>query len=361
MCRPPRRGGYLRRAGRTAVPPVLPAHAHPGLPSGRTGGESPSTATSSTQPLENRTRTPCEHYSHPFVSAGASGYMESPTQKSQGQRFQFSGETHAASRYATVQFAIQPAGEYLRVDVRRATHRRRVAEQAGDLLHAGGQNCLLGSFAAFVGQRRGRKDGDGVDGTSPGAEVLGRELAAGDFPEVVVDHAGVDGLTLSLVVQILEKPLTGQVLAFASGLHQPAVVERHVTPLAALAAKVELDATLSRGDVAGAQGGQAEGVVFLRVSVVTHADHGLFEQAHHEREHLVAGQAGQGEILAQASAQAWQRFAEFQDPFELVTVAYAAPFRVIPVLLAQPRIASGGLEVAALAGTDPYLRIGRRK
>src|SRR5690606_32921996 len=76
--------------------------------------------------------------------------------------------------------------------------------------------------------------------------------------------------------------------------------------------------------------------------------------------HLLARQAGQGEIGTDPAAQLRQRASEGDDAVELVGVAQRAPVRVVAVLLAAARIASGGLQVATRRRADPDLAIGRR-
>src|SRR5689334_10695034 len=82
------------------------------------------------------------------------------------------------------------------------------------------------------------KERDRADRRTPGAEILGSEalaVAAHRLAQVVVDHAGVDRLTLAVVVDILEKLLTGQLLAAANDAREPAVVQHQLLHAPALA------------------------------------------------------------------------------------------------------------------------------
>ena len=59
-------------------------------------------------------------------------------------------------------------------------------------------------------------------------------------------------------------------------------------------------------------------------------------------------------------AQRGQRGSELDDVFVLVLVAQLAPFRVVAVLLAAPRIEPRRLDVAVRRGADPDGFVGRR-
>src|SRR5687767_12336997 len=63
--------------------------------------------------------------------------------------------------------------------------------------------------------------GRGQDGPGPGAEVLGREVAAGDLAEVIVHVAGADVARLAVVAYVREQLFAGQVLAAFDDPRQP--------------------------------------------------------------------------------------------------------------------------------------------
>jgi hypothetical protein len=109
-----------------------------------------------------------------------------------------------------------------------------------------------------------------------------------------------------------------------------------------------------------AQRGQAEGTVVARVGRVADAHQGLGHHRHHDRQYLLAREAGQAQVLAQAPTQPGQGRTELHDPVVLALAAGLDPARVVAVLLAPARIAAGGLQVTARVHADPHLGVGRR-
>src|SRR5258706_624669 len=129
---------------------------------------------------------------------------------------------------------------------------------------------------------------------------------------------------------------------------------------AALAPEREAQRRALHADVAPAQRGQAVGAVGARVLVVADPDQGLVEQANHGREQLAAAEISRAQVALDALAQLGQRLAELQHPAEFRLVARFPVRRVVAILLAAPRVASGGLDVPGGVGTDPNFGPGRR-
>src|SRR5690606_37009 len=262
-----------------------------------------------------------------------------------------------ATRCRTLHAAVAPAGEHDRIDVGLAAHRRRVAQRGGDLAHDGvlngGQRTLARRFASC----RHRQAGAGQtlerrQRAAPGAEVLRTELAARGLVQVGVDLARLHRGQLAVVVAILEQRLPGELLATPQQPHQARVVEDDVVVLPALAAEAETGAaTAQELDMAVAQRSQAEGTVVARVFGVADPDQGLAHDRHYHRHYLLARKARARQVGAQAPAQLRQCLAERDDAIELALAAHLAPARVVAVLLATARIASGGLDVPARIGT----------
>src|SRR4029450_1301858 len=97
----------------------------------------------------------------------------------------------------------------VRVDIAPAADRRRIAEPRRYRDHRRGE-AALGVALLRV---RGRQREGGENRGAPGAEVLGGDLLAGDLAHVVVDVCRVDGLPLSILVEVLKELVTGQVLS----------------------------------------------------------------------------------------------------------------------------------------------------
>src|ERR1051325_11292137 len=99
--------------------------------------------------------------------------------------------------------------------------------------------------------------------------------------------------------------------------------------------------------------GQTEGFVLAGVFFISDAYEGSLQQPNNCRQHFLPRQTRQFQVLSNSPANIWQRFGELSESPELVFVAYLAPAFVVPVLLATPRIATGGLDVTIRQGTNP--------
>src|SRR5690606_35303740 len=108
------------------------------------------------------------------------------------------------------------------------------------------------------------------------------------------------------------------------------------------------------------KGGEPERIVLLGIALVADAKARRLQQPHQDREHLVAGQAREREGRAHPSPDRRQGAREYEHAVELVRLADLAPARVIAILLAPARVASRGLQVAALVAADPDAGPGRR-
>ena len=130
--------------------------------------------------------------------------------------------------------------------------------------------------------------------------------------------------------------------------------------LATLAAKGESDLGADDVDVPVAQRGQPVGPVLLAVLIIPDADSRIFQQADDAREHLLPRQSGSFEVAVRLFADLRQRLGKGEHAVVLDRVADLAPMRVVAILLAAPRVASGRLQVATRVGTDPDIAPGGR-
>src|SRR5688500_9915194 len=258
-----------------------------------------------------------------------------------------------------MQPASAPRGGHERMDVRGAAHRRRVAER---LRHRGDRLDHDGIARAFAwGQLAGGQRRDREAGRAPGAEILRRERRTHRVAQVAVDHAGVDRMAFARLVDILEQRLARQALAAPQQPDEAIVVDAQVLHPPALAAEAKpRGATAFPAGMPRTQGGQPVRAVAAQVLAIADAREGAIEQARHQRAHARARHALQRKVAAQPAAQGRQVFAEFAHAAELVAVTQAAPVRMVAILLAAARIATGGLQVAARIGTDPDIAPRRR-
>ena len=97
---------------------------------------------------------------------------------------------------------------------------------------------------------------------------------------------------------------------------------------------------------------QAVGPVVASVLLVPHAYERLLEQLNDRRHDLATRQRRARQVGGGAPTQAWESGRELEDAAELCTIADLAPARVITILLAAPRVATGRLQVAARIRAD---------
>ncbi len=128
----------------------------------------------------------------------------------------------------------------------------------------------------------------------------------------------------------------------------------------ALARELEAQAAAAHSHVAPVQRGQPIGAILPCVARRADAHQRGVQQRDHRSEDLLARHAVARQVARQPPAQARQRMAEGHQARVLVGVAQRSPVRVIEVLLAAPRIAAGGLEMAGGIGADPYRLVGWR-
>src|SRR5205085_11055725 len=94
--------------------------------------------------------------------------------------------------------------------------------------------------------------------TGPGAKILGSKVLARDLMQVSVDVGGLDRLSLTLVVDVLEELFTRQVLAPFHNPRQPTIVEIYRVFNPTLAAKLETERPASNMCMPVAHGSQSE-------------------------------------------------------------------------------------------------------
>ena len=122
----------------------------------------------------------------------------------------------------------------------------------------------------------------------PGTVVLGGEVGAGQFTQVVVDVGGGHRATFAILVQILEQVLPGQLQATLDDAGQAAVTDLYLVFDTALATEVKANRAALYLDVTVAQGGQAIGAIFPRVTGVADPDQGVVQQHDHGGQHFLA-------------------------------------------------------------------------
>jgi hypothetical protein len=123
-------------------------------------------------------------------------------------------------------------------------------------------------------------------------------------------------------VDVLEEVFPWNVLAALNDPGQPAVAQRDLMSLAALAAELEPDTGAGHLHVAVAQGGEPGRAIGPGILVVADSDAGTVEQPDHSGKDLFSWQPWLAQIALYPAAQPWQRFAEGENPAELGFVSF---------------------------------------
>ena len=129
---------------------------------------------------------------------------------------------------------------------------------------------------------------------------------------------------------------------------------------AALAAKLEAHVRPANLRMPVVHRRQPDGAVGPRVFLVADANQRFLEQLHRGGEHLDARQPALADVGGGAPADLAKRQREGRQLGVLRLVAHLAESRVIAVLLAPARVASGRLQMTVRVGADPDADPGRR-
>src|SRR6266436_1768638 len=239
------------------------------------------------------------------------------------------------------------------MDIALSADGHRVAEPPCHL--ADGLRELSLRIAAF---RRGlsREQGEGrEDGASPCPEILGGEIVTADIPQVPIDVRRIYGLTVSLVIEILEELVAGQFLTPPDHSGQAAVRDADGVVLATLAPEFEAKPRALDGDVLAAKRRKSIGVIPASIFLVANPYQRRLEQADHGGQHLLSGQISDGQVMFDTLADPRERLPEVDEPGVLGLVPHLTPARVIAILLAAARVSSDRLDVPVRNGTDPHI------
>src|SRR5204863_3109945 len=243
------------------------------------------------------------------------------------------------------------------VNVVLAAHGARIAEALRHSVDRADHVAL--GFALALRRSQGEKLPRREHRARPGAEVLRREVPAGDLAKIGVHVVRRDGLALAGGVDVLEQLLSGKVLALLHDAREPPVGDRHGVIDSALAAEAEQQLRALHLDVTLAQRREAEGAVLARVLVVADADQRLVEQHHHGSEDLAPREIARAQIALHALANLGEGLAELEHAPEFRLVARLAVQGMVAVLLAAARVARSRLDVPF--GVRAYPDVGPRR
>lgn len=173
----------------------------------------------------------------------------------------------------------------------------------------------------------------------PGAEILRRNLVAGDVAQIGIHILGSDVARHIVLAEIAEELLPRQVLTFLDDAGEAQVFEIDVALDAVLGAKIEDDLPAFHTHMAIAQRRQAEAFIGLCIFLVADPRQRALEQPHDRRQYLLLGQARQGEIMRHPRANLRQHLREEQQLAVLLRIANGVPLRMIAILFAAARVA----------------------
>ena len=121
----------------------------------------------------------------------------------------------------------------------------------------------------------------------PGPEVLCGEILAHRILQILVDLAGIDGVKLARVIQVLKQMLSQQLMASPHEARESLVVNGDLVLGAALAAKAEQQPSVrNEPDMPVAQRRESVAAVVALVLGIADAHPRRVEQAYDEREYL---------------------------------------------------------------------------
>ena len=195
---------------------------------------------------------------------------------------------------------------------------------------------------------------------SPGAEILGRDVATGDFSKIGVHVVRRNGLTLLGGVQVLEHFLPRQIPAPLNDAGEPGVGDGHGVFDPALAPEAELQQGPVDPHMPSAQSRQPEGAIGAGVFVVAHANERLVQQPHHRGEELAPGQVAGAQIALHALPEEREDLAELEHAAELRAITRCAVRGMVAILLPAAGVARRRLDVAVGVRANPHVGPGRR-
>ena len=102
----------------------------------------------------------------------------------------------------------------------------------GDILDGADDRALF--LCLGVEQLKFLQGEGGQIGAGPSAKVLGSDLFAGDFAQIVVDVRRVDCVPIAVLVEVLEELVTGNILTAPDNVRQPLIGEIDPMPDPAL-------------------------------------------------------------------------------------------------------------------------------
>ena len=192
------------------------------------------------------------------------------------------------------------------------------------------------------------------------AEILERDVHAGDLAQKPVDLVRGDIAHLAARGAILEQPASRQLPQQRDRGGKARRGDLLDGGLAALGAKRQGDALAVDGDVRLQQGGRAAGAAQARIAFGSRPDGAARHQLDHRGRGEFARRRIAGEMLGDAAADARQHVGEPRQAPRLANLAHLFPIGMIAVLQPAGGIAPDGLQVRGRVLRVEHVGVGGR-
>ena len=215
--------------------------------------------------------------------------------------------------------------------------------------------CLLAAAGACR-RRNPRQRFQHHGGRHQGAEILQRNLDAGDLAQERVDRGGRDRADGAGTVAVLEHALARHGAQDADGAHELGRVAFLAHGLAALGLEGQHHAIVFQRDVGLQQRGGAAGAVEAGIGFVAGADRGARDQLDHRRQREFAGRLIARQVHRDVAADFRQRGDQLGQPMRLALLADLFPVGVIAVLQPARGVAADRLQMRIRIGRIAHFR-----
>ncbi|UXN75266.1 hypothetical protein N8D56_10760 [Devosia sp. A8/3-2] len=188
-----------------------------------------------------------------------------------------------------------------------------------------------------------------------GAEILGGDIHAGQFAQIVIDGAGLDRPDLAALIAIDQQALARQLLDSTQRGSRGLVGKAVIRPLAALGCKAHADLVPLNLHVARKQCSGAARTTGFKIFFAAHPHRRLVDQGqgNGEGQFTAAGfciQPGQ-----HLSPQLGQYGGQHRKPLELAAIPLQFPIGMIDILIAPGFIDPKRLNMATRISRDPHI------
>src|ERR1041385_6841326 len=227
-----------------------------------------------------------------------------------------------------------------RRNVRRTTHRRRIAELRGDVPHHGGDGPLAVRLAPGEFDRREQRP-------APGAEVLCRELVSETLLHVLVQRTVREVAEPFAVVDVTEDAATGKAEQFSHRGSEGVVDEGGLDLGTPFAEELEPDSPPAHGHVPLPQGRDPVGARPLRMAVRARAEPAQVDQTDGHRADPLTVELVALEIFGHRCPKLRELLAETDQLLELRPLLRRTEVGVVQVLLPPGAVVPGRLQLRA--------------